>query len=77
MAVGPQAGRVVARKRFGQHFLTDRAAIEAIVAAIDPRPGDHLVGGDPAGLVDDEEAGARHGVSGSSSFFLYGSASPA
>jgi 16S rRNA (adenine1518-N6/adenine1519-N6)-dimethyltransferase len=43
MAAGPQAGRVVARKRFGQHFLTDRAAVEAIVAAIDPRPGDHLV----------------------------------
>ena len=34
---------VVPRKRFGQHFLVDRAAVEAIVAAIDPRPGDHLV----------------------------------
>lgn len=33
----------VARKRFGQHFLTDRSVIEAIVAAIDPRPGEHLV----------------------------------
>ena len=33
----------VARKRFGQHFLVDRAAVEAVVAAIDPREGDHLV----------------------------------
>ena len=33
-------GRVVARKRFGQHFLTDRSVIEAIVAAIAPRPSD-------------------------------------
>ena len=32
-----------ARKRFGQHFLTDAAVIEAIVAAIDPRPGEALV----------------------------------
>ncbi len=31
------------RKRFGQHFLTDGAVIEAIVAAIDPRPGEALV----------------------------------
>ncbi len=33
----------VARKRFGQHFLADSAVIDAIVAAIDPRPGDALV----------------------------------
>jgi 16S rRNA (adenine1518-N6/adenine1519-N6)-dimethyltransferase len=33
----------VARKRFGQHFLVDPAVIDAIVAAIDPRPGDALV----------------------------------
>ncbi len=33
----------VARKRFGQHFLADSAVIEAIVAAIDPRPGQALV----------------------------------
>ena len=32
-----------ARKRFGQHFLTDDAVIDAIVAAIDPRPGQALV----------------------------------
>jgi 16S rRNA (adenine1518-N6/adenine1519-N6)-dimethyltransferase len=31
------------RKRFGQHFLTDPAVVGAIVAAIDPRPGDALV----------------------------------
>ena len=33
----------VARKRFGQHFLCDRSVIEAIVSAIDPRPGERLV----------------------------------
>jgi 16S rRNA (adenine1518-N6/adenine1519-N6)-dimethyltransferase len=33
----------VARKRFGQHFLTDTGVIDAIVAAIDPRPGDALI----------------------------------
>ncbi len=31
------------RKRFGQHFLADSAVVEAIVAAIDPRPGEALV----------------------------------
>ncbi|HLJ38283.1 MAG TPA: 16S rRNA (adenine(1518)-N(6)/adenine(1519)-N(6))-dimethyltransferase RsmA [Steroidobacteraceae bacterium] len=31
------------RKRFGQHFLHDPAAIERIVAALAPRPGDSLV----------------------------------
>ncbi len=35
--------RHIARKRFGQHFLADDAVIEAIVAAIDPMPGDALV----------------------------------
>ena len=33
----------VARKRFGQHFLTDRVAIDAIVDAIRPEPGDAMV----------------------------------
>ncbi len=33
----------LARKRFGQHFLTDRAIVDAIVDAIDPRPGQALV----------------------------------
>jgi 16S rRNA (adenine1518-N6/adenine1519-N6)-dimethyltransferase len=32
-----------ARKRFGQHFLTDDAVIAGIVRAIDPRPGQALV----------------------------------
>jgi 16S rRNA (adenine1518-N6/adenine1519-N6)-dimethyltransferase len=32
-----------ARKRFGQHFLTDGAVIEAIVKAIAPQPGDAMV----------------------------------
>ena len=33
----------VARKRFGQHFLTDGGVIDAIVAAIAPQPGDTMV----------------------------------
>ena len=33
----------IARKRFGQHFLTDGAVIERIVAAIDPKPSEALV----------------------------------
>lgn len=33
----------IARKRFGQHFLSDPAIIDAIVRAIDPRPGDAMV----------------------------------
>jgi 16S rRNA (adenine1518-N6/adenine1519-N6)-dimethyltransferase len=32
-----------ARKRFGQHFLTDDSVLDAIVDAIDPRPGDALI----------------------------------
>jgi 16S rRNA (adenine1518-N6/adenine1519-N6)-dimethyltransferase len=35
--------RHVARKRFGQHFLTDDGIIDAIVRAIDPSPGEPLV----------------------------------
>ena len=31
------------RKRFGQHFLHDPAAIERIMTALNPRPGEHLV----------------------------------
>jgi 16S rRNA (adenine1518-N6/adenine1519-N6)-dimethyltransferase len=31
------------RKRFGQHFLVDGAVIDAIVQAIEPRPGDALI----------------------------------
>lgn len=37
------AGPHVARKRFGQHFLTDESVIGAIVREIDPRPGQALV----------------------------------
>ena len=33
----------IARKRFGQHFLTDRNIIENIVQAISPKPGDKMV----------------------------------
>jgi 16S rRNA (adenine1518-N6/adenine1519-N6)-dimethyltransferase len=33
----------VARKRFGQHFLTDPSVIDDIVQAIDPRPGQAMI----------------------------------
>ena len=33
----------VARKRFGQHFLSDAGVIHQIVRAVDPRPGQALV----------------------------------
>lgn len=33
----------IPRKRFGQHFLTDRAIIDAIVHEIAPRPGQSMV----------------------------------
>ena len=32
-----------ARKRFGQHFLTDSSVIDAIVASVDPKPGQAIV----------------------------------
>ena len=32
-----------ARKRFGQHFLTDAHYLGRIVSAIDPKPGDSMV----------------------------------
>lgn len=31
------------KKRFGQHFLCDQSVIAGIVAALDPKPSDHLV----------------------------------
>jgi len=37
------AMRHVPRKRFGQHFLVDEAAIAAVVAAIAPQPRERLV----------------------------------
>jgi len=33
----------IARKRFGQHFLTDGSVIDAIIDAIDPKPGEAVV----------------------------------
>lgn len=33
----------VARKRFGQHFLSDHGIIDTIVRAISPEPGQHMV----------------------------------
>jgi 16S rRNA (adenine1518-N6/adenine1519-N6)-dimethyltransferase len=42
------------KKRFGQHFLTDRHYLERIVAAIDPKPGERLVEiGPGTGLLTD------------------------
>ncbi len=35
--------RHIARKRFGQHFLTDGGIIDAIVREIDPRAGERMV----------------------------------
>ena len=47
------------RKRFGQHFLTDRHYLGRIVAAIDPRAGDAMVEiGPGTGLLTEELA--RH-----------------
>jgi 16S rRNA (adenine1518-N6/adenine1519-N6)-dimethyltransferase len=36
-------GTHIPRKRFGQHFLADQSIIDAIVGAIDPKPGDAMV----------------------------------
>lgn len=36
-------GRHVAKKRFGQHFLTDQRIIEKIIAAADIQPCDHII----------------------------------
>ena len=45
------------RKRFGQHFLTDRHYLERIVAAIGPRPGDTMVEiGPGTGILTEELA---------------------
>src|SRR3990167_3162729 len=33
----------IPKKRFGQHFLCDKNVIDQIIAAIDPKPDDHLV----------------------------------
>ena len=33
----------IARKRFGQHFLSDGGIIDAIVRAIGPQPGQRMV----------------------------------
>jgi len=43
------------RKRFGQHFLTDRHYLERIVGAIAPKPGDAMAEiGPGTGLLTDE-----------------------
>ncbi len=48
-----------ARKRFGQHFLHDPAAIDRIVAAVDPQPGQALVEIGPGrGAITDKLLGA-------------------
>ena len=43
MSNAPHRGPHIARKRFGQHFLSDHGIIDAIVDAIAPRPGDAMV----------------------------------
>jgi 16S rRNA (adenine1518-N6/adenine1519-N6)-dimethyltransferase len=43
MTGGAGASKHAPRKRFGQHFLVDSAVIDAIVRAIDARPGEHVV----------------------------------
>src|SRR5215471_11111694 len=56
----------VARKRFGQNFLTDTHYVAKIVEAIDPRPGDNLVEIGPglAALTGQliERAGRLHAI---------------
>ena len=37
-------GPHIPRKRFGQHFLTDKALIDAIIDLIDPQPGEKILG---------------------------------
>ena len=39
----PHRAPHIARKRFGQHFLSDRGIIDAIVQAIAPQPSDAMV----------------------------------
>lgn len=43
MSQDPRYSLPPARKRLGQHFLTDRSALERIVQAVDPRPGETIV----------------------------------
>jgi len=43
MPPAARPARAPRRKRFGQHFLHDPQVIERIVAAVHPRPGEHLV----------------------------------
>jgi 16S rRNA (adenine1518-N6/adenine1519-N6)-dimethyltransferase len=40
--VSKQGGHI-AKKRFGQHFLVDGGIIDAIVQAVDPKPGQRMV----------------------------------
>jgi len=49
------------RKRFGQHFLTDRHYLRRIVEAIDPRPGDAMLEiGPGTGILTAELAAVVH-----------------
>jgi hypothetical protein len=41
--LAPATVKYTAKKRFGQHFLTDLTVINAIVDTIAPRPGQALV----------------------------------
>ena len=43
MSASSRGGAHIARKRFGQHFLSDGGIIDAIVREIAPQPGDAMV----------------------------------
>ena len=51
----------IARKRFGQNFLTDGGIIDAIVRAIDPRPGQPMVEIGPGLAALEHELAGRAG----------------
>jgi 16S rRNA (adenine1518-N6/adenine1519-N6)-dimethyltransferase len=38
-------------KRFGQHFLTDRSVLEAIVASVSPEAGDTVIEIGPGSII--------------------------
>jgi 16S rRNA (adenine1518-N6/adenine1519-N6)-dimethyltransferase len=57
------AGRPPRRKRFGQHFLHDRAIIDRIASAVNPQPGDRLVEIGPGrGALTQRLLGAKSGT---------------
>ncbi|MBI2383155.1 MAG: 16S rRNA (adenine(1518)-N(6)/adenine(1519)-N(6))-dimethyltransferase RsmA [Gammaproteobacteria bacterium] len=61
-----ELSRLVAKKRFGQHFLHEAGVVRRIVAAVAPRPGDNLIeiGPGPGALTPAllEAAGALRAI---------------